>query len=273
MAGRLLRYARSDIGPLAGNRAHGFAADHALCVYPSGAVCTFIPKNACTSLRLSLAFANGCIATPDDWTWIHHNNRTFRADLRGLVTAPFTFVILRCPHARLASVFLDKIVGRRPEFWRLYGADRDRPDPDRLTFRDFVALLEEPALFALDIHWRPQEDFLVYEDYDLWVPLERLRDHLPAIEEGAGMAVHDARGLSGHGTDALVQEAGAFADTPLHELAEMRRAGRAPAHGALYDDDLAHRVARAYAGDGRLCREKFGPGTLLFPQTFEAFTT
>lgn len=178
------------------NKAHVFAADHALCAYPSGAVYSFIPKNACTTLRVSLAMANGCIAGARDWTWIHNNNRTFIASLRDLAAASFTFTILRCPHARLASVFLDKFVGRRPEFWRLHAATRDRLHPETSTFRDFVALLDDPELLNHDMHWRPQVDFLVYDDYDLWVPLERFADHAPQIEEGAGLRIVDARALT-----------------------------------------------------------------------------
>lgn len=268
MAGRLLRYAGADIGPLPKNKAHRFAADHALVAYASGAVYSFIPKNACTTLRVSLALANGCIATPDDWTWIHLNNATFRATLRDLATAPVTFVILRCPHARLASVFLDKVVGRRPEFWRLYAADRDRPDPEALTFRAFVTLLEDPELFDHDMHWRPQTDFLVYADYDLWIPLERFADHGAALADRAGVPIVDARGLAGHGTDGLTPQSGAFADTPLYRLAEMRRAGKVPRHAALYDADLALRVAGLYAEDGALYRKRFGPDDMLFPETF-----
>jgi hypothetical protein len=269
MANRLLRYARHDLAPLHRNPEHGFAADHALVAYPSGAVCSFIPKNACSSLRVSLAIANGCIAGPEDWTWIHHNNMTFRASLRDLATAPFTFVLLRCPHARLASVFLDKIVGLRHELWFLHRATREGFDPETFTFHDFVTLLEEPELLELDIHWRPQTAFLVYEEYDLWVPMEDLRAHLPAIESGAGLTWVDARGLTGHGTDRVETLPGVFSDMPVHELAALRRAGQGPAHAGLYDDDLAARVARLYSGDGRLYRARFGPEGLLFPNTFE----
>lgn len=271
MAPRLLRYAADEIVPLPLNKRHAFAAGHALVAYRSGAIYSFIPKNGCTTLRLSLAIANGCIAGAGagDWTWIHNNNRTFRADLRDLATAPFTFVILRCPHARLASVFLDKFVSRRPEFWRLHAADRDRLDPETLTFRDVVALLDDPEILDLDMHWRPQADFLVYAEYDLWVPLERFGAAIGRIEKGAKLPIVDARPLAGHGTDGLEKLDGAFADTPLHELARLRRDGKVPHHAALYDAGLATSVGRIYEGDGLLYRERFGPDDMLFPQTFE----
>ncbi|WP_238368363.1 sulfotransferase family 2 domain-containing protein [Mesobacterium pallidum] len=269
MADRLLRYARQSLKPLGQNAAHGFAARHALCVYPSGAVYSFIPKNACSTMRVSLAMANRCIDSLEDWTWIHNNNQTFCASLRELVTAPFTFTILRCPHARLASVFLDKLVGRRPEFWMLHGVTRDGIDPDMFTFREFVGLLEKKGILKFDLHWRPQVDFLVYEDYDLWVPLEQFGGSIKDIEAGAGMTIQDARKLTNHGTDGLSPVEGDFSDTPLYQLAEMRRAGQVPTHASLYDTTLADQVGRIYDRDGQLYRELFGPSDLLFPETFK----
>lgn len=274
MTGRLLRYARERGEDLSRNTRHRFAADHALMAFQTGAIYSFIPKNACSSLRVSLALANGCIAGTEDWTWIHRNNATFRAGLRDLVTAPFSFVILRCPHARLASAFLDKMVGRRSEFWRLQEADSYGIDPDSFTFRQFVTCLERRKMLALNHHWCPQEEFLVYEDYDLWVALENFRDAIPDIAAGTGMEIVDARPLTGHGTDGLeVLDDTCFADTPMPVLAEMRRKGRVPSHAALYDAELADRAAALYRGDGRLYRGHFGAGGLLFPETFATTDT
>lgn len=59
MRARLLRWASETNASLSTNFQHTFAARHALLHWPSGAVATFIPKNACSTLRLSLAVANG----------------------------------------------------------------------------------------------------------------------------------------------------------------------------------------------------------------------
>ena len=88
------------------------AASHALKIYKTGAIDTFIPKNACSTMRLSVAIANCCIADASGFEWIHNNNDTFRANLEDLIRATYTFVILRDPFVRLASCFLDKIVPR-----------------------------------------------------------------------------------------------------------------------------------------------------------------
>ncbi len=265
MGVRQLRYAADKPVALERNIAHQRAASHALVHYGSGTVYSFIPKNACTTLRLSLAVANGCVTDLDDWTWIHLNNATFQADLRDLAAAPFTFTVLRCPHARLASVFLDKILMRGAEYWDLFHAENDQLDHDTLTFRDFVTLMLKPGRLRSNIHWRPQIDFLVYDDYDAWYTVEAFGAAAAGIETRA-FPIIDARGLSRHGTDQVaLLEQGCFADTPCLELAGMRRGGHLPAHGALYDDKLATRVAKAYAEDITLYRDRCGAAGLSFP--------
>lgn len=263
----LLRHARKDLAPLGQNAAHSFAAQHALVHYASGGIYSFIPKNGCSTLRYSLALANNCIAGPEDWTWIHLNNGTFSAHLPELVTAPYSFVVLRCPHARLASVFLDKIVDKTPDLWQLYRRTGDGFDTDALSFRDFVALIAGEDLLTANIHWRPQEDFLVYERYSQVFALERFGDAVTALRDRLGFEVHDARGLTGHGTDrvALIDE-GSFCDTPLAELAALKRGGRLPDHAQLYDADLARQVAALYAGDLDLYARHLDPGRLTFPE-------
>ena len=127
MTGRL-RYASDALAPLAANEPFQFARRHALLHHASDSVLTFIPKNGCTSLRVALAQANVVISGPGQWQWIHSNNVTFAAELRDLARAPRSLVILRCPHQRLASAFLDKIVRRTPVY---------ENDSDWLDFADW----------------------------------------------------------------------------------------------------------------------------------------
>lgn len=267
MTSRLLRFARLDRRPLASNPRHVFAARHALVHYPSGAIYSFIPKNGCSTLRFSLALANGCIAGPEDVNWIHSNNHTFASELRDLVTASYSFVVLRCPHARLSSVFLDKLVGRTYDLWQLHDAMNRNFDPDALSFRQFVGMVGRPAVLALNIHWRPQSDFLVYEDYDDWFRLEDFGVAVSRLQDRCGFTVQDARALTQHGTDRYrLRVSGCFADTPAAELARMKRDGEAPSHSAMYDAGLAKTVAGIYSADLSLVAEKTGTGGLLFPE-------
>ncbi|MHC0055476.1 sulfotransferase family 2 domain-containing protein [Actibacterium sp. D379-3] len=285
-ATRRLRYARADYGPLAKNAAHGFAAEHALSIYGARAVYSFIPKNGCSTLRFSLAQANGCIADPGDVNWIHENNHTFGATLAEVLTADYAFVVLRCPYRRLASVFLDKIVGRDDYVTRLLcnaplkdlpalkvfqrKARRrlrgERPlNPERFTFRDFIALLQHPNGLMANHHWAPQVAFLVYEDYDDVFQLEHFSQVIRTLEARIGFTVQDARRLTDHGTDRLTLDSGVcHADTPIAEIARMKMAGRAPSHSALFDDGLVRAVAQLYADDIAVYTAHFGSDDLLF---------
>lgn len=266
-APRVLRHTPGTIEALAQNAAHRFASQHALVHYGSGAVFSFIPKNACTSLRVSLAMANGAIAELSDWTWVHHNNATFSATLPDLARAPATAVILRCPYRRLASTFLDKIVSRSGELWTLHRRSRDMIDPERLTFRSFVDWIAKPAFLRADVHWRPQADFLVYRAYDKVFGMEDLRGFAACFEATTGQPFVDARPLSGHSTSAF-DAAGAVnhADTPLSELSRSKSDGQLPSPAALYDEQLIARVGQIYAQDLVIYRELVGMSGLLFPE-------
>jgi hypothetical protein len=268
---RLLRHTPGTTEGLAQNAAHRFAAQHALVHYLSGAVFTFIPKNACTSLRLSLAKANGMIADPADWAWVHQNNQTFAATLPELARASCTAVILRCPLARLASTFLDKIVSRDREFWTLQRLVRDAITPDTLSFRQFVDQIGRPGIFRADIHWRPQADFLVYDQYDAVFGMAELSRFATHFEKTTGQPFMDARPFSGHATSHYApSEGGCHADTPLIDLLLQKSQGRLPRAVDLYDEALSAQVGRLYARDLDLHAALIGREGLLFPQMVDA---
>lgn len=262
---RLLRHTPGTVEPLAANGAHAFAARHALVHYRSGAVFSFIPKNACTSLRVSLAIANGAIADAGDWTWVHKNNATFSAGPADLARAPVTAVILRCPFRRLASTFLDKIVSRSSEFWTLYRLSRDQIDPDRLTFREFVDRIASHGFLRANIHWHPQFEFLVYDRYDRVFGMHQLPAFAAFFEETTGQPLIDSRGFAGNATSAYAPaEGGTHADTPLIDLACAKAEGRLPHPGDLFDPPLVARVREIYAEDLQLYSDLVGSEGLLF---------
>ena len=107
---RLLKNARLKHSQVSENSLHNWSSNYALSIYPINSVYTFIPKNACSTLRFSIAIANGFIKDLKDIQWIHNNNSTFISTQREVTRASFTFVVLRCPYTRIASCFLDKIV-------------------------------------------------------------------------------------------------------------------------------------------------------------------
>lgn len=265
---RLLRHVPGTIEGLPQNSAHGFAARHALVHYASGAVFTFIPKNACTSLRTSLAYANGCIADVKEWAWVHNNNATFSASLADLACAPATAVILRCPFRRLASTFIDKIVSRERELWTLRRLTRDAFDPNLLTFRDFVHWIGQKGMLRADIHWRPQAEFLVYQRYDAVFTMERMDAFAGFFTQHTGCPFLDTRPYSGHVTaDSLPLEGQGHADTPLSELTLQKSKGYLPRPADLFDAALIAKVRRLYAEDFRLYLALAGAEGLMFTTT------
>jgi len=254
---RLLNYAASQ-KPLASNARHNFAANHALEIYDTNSVYSFIPKNACSTMRYSIALANQCISGEHEIGWIHANNGTFQASLKALIKAEYTFVILRCPYSRLASCFLDKIVDATP-IGRIYerGAERNSSE---ITFEIFVRDLELKWGQIRNEHWRPQIDFLVYKQYDDYFCVEDFTSAQGAIMERIGLRVHDARNLTGHGSDqcAKVGSPGEYARASVPEIKELKESGRVPRVEALYSERAAKTVAHLFADDITVYKERCG---------------
>jgi len=265
---RVFNYSAQTYAALKHNSAHRFAANHALRLYSAGAIYSFIPKNACSTLRLSLAIANGCIESTDDFNWIHSNSTTFEADLASLITAKYTFTILRCPYARLASVYLDKIVNRDVQAWQLVDITKRQFDVEDFTFEQFVKLLRKPSVLKGNKHWRPQTEFLVYKRYDDYFCLEDFSTAVSTLKAKIGLSIVDARSLTKHGIDGfhLVSNKD-FSNRPPSEIRQMMAAGKCPAPRALYTHDLIQTVKEIYKDDIDLYQHLFGTQNLMFPKT------
>ncbi len=230
-----------------------------MSIYRPAAVYSFIPKNACSTLRFSVALANGCIAGDADVNWIHENNQTFKPSLRELATANYAFVVLRDPFRRIASCFLDKIVDKRPEAWRFQAFTDYTVDLDKLTFRAFVDRL--PVMLRMNPHWRPQADFLIYQDYDDWFCVEDFGRAVETLASKIGFAVRDTRHLIGHSASGhvSVDREVSYADMPVHEIADMKRRRELPAVEKMFDDKIIAAVRAAYADDFAIYEAKILP--------------
>jgi len=261
MSVRRFRYATSSLGALRGNTRHGFAARFAWSVYASDAIYSIIPKNACSSLRYSIAIENGCIRDSRDYLWLAANFETFTPSLRELARAAYSFVVLRDPFARLASCFLDKFVAKKPPLWEyLTLTGQLQKHAGTLCFREFVAGLKEAGVLRGNIHWRPQADFLVYEDYDDVFADERFADAVPVIERRAGFKVIDTRRITDHGTDmlAVLPEDRDLSSCTIDRLAELRRGGEVPHPRSLYASESVALVRSLYTEDLQLYEKHVG---------------
>lgn len=260
---RLLRYASLTLQTLSQNSAHKHASDYALSIYGKDAVFTFIPKNACSTMRYTIALANGAISGPEEFNWIHANNTTFRASLAELAKAKYTFVILRDPYLRIGSCFLDKIVDSTPVAWAYRDLTNYKADLSTLTFREFISNLE--LLLHENEHWRPQIDFLIYRDYDEYFSVENFAQATKTLRDRLGLEVQDARNLTKHGSDQFkpIESNEGFADRPVYEIAAMKRAGAIPRIEQLYDTPLIDRVRAIYGADIELY-EKYTRNKCIF---------
>lgn len=262
---RLLRYSSKSYDTLAANRQHAFAQQHALNIYPSDAIYSFIPKNACSTMRTTLAVANGCIKDGTDFNWIHQNNNTFAATLSELAKARYTFTILRCPYARLLSVYLDKFLDRTPQAWRYVELHKRAIDIEDITFEFFVKSMAKQQIRDSDIHWVPQEHFLVYEDYDDYFALEDVPAMAATLKAKIDLDLVDARPLTQHGADGYRRRsiANAYTKRPF-ELLTKKQAGTLPTLKSMYSEELVSCVRRAYRRDIALYKRKLGTKHLSF---------
>lgn len=247
------------------NSQHNFAMSHSMMIYGKNALYSFIPKNACSTLRLSVAIENGCIEDVEQGNWIHANNQSFNATLGEALKVDYSFVILRCPFRRLASVFLDKFVSKEVDAWQYRNLLKREIELDDLTFRQFVMSLKKPMVLNSNIHWRPQAAFLIYKDYDDYFSLENFTYAVAQLKDKLDFNVVDARCLTNHGTDrySMVDDVD-YSDMCAFDIALMKRSGQCPMHSAMYDDELIAVVKSLYKQDFQLYIDKFGEDNLLF---------
>jgi hypothetical protein len=253
----LFKYSAVNHGPLQQNDKHQFAMCYGMNLFNSNSIYSFIPKNGCSTMRLSVAKANGCIDSIEDGHWIHNNNQTFVPTLQDAVRANYKFVILRCPFRRLASLFLDKFVSKEPDAWAYRETLQNNVELDDLTFRNFVRSLKKPFVFNSNIHWRLQTDFLIYEEYSDYFSFENFLQMIATLKKKINFDVIDARELTSHGTNKYQKiNDQCYADVASFNIAIMKRNGQCPSHESLYDKELFDLVSRLYSNDIELYKTR-----------------
>ncbi|MCP4061195.1 MAG: sulfotransferase family protein [Pseudoalteromonas sp.] len=261
----MFNFSALNFGNLHANGMHQFCMNYAMNIFEQDAIYTFIPKNACSTLRLSVALSNGCIRSIEHVNWIHANNQTFKPSLKEAATAKYKFVVLRCPYRRLASVFLDKFVAKEPDAW-LYRDVRNREvNLDDLTFEQFVKSLAAQVIRVANIHWRPQNHFLLYDEYDDYFALENFDEAITTLKQKINFDVVDARHLTQHGTDKLEKvDDKNYSQTSVFDIAVLKRQGKCPSYSSLFTTELVNLVKQAYIDDISLYISRCDKRDLLF---------
>ena len=235
------------------NERHEFARKFSLVHLQSNSICTWIPKNSCSSLRYSIAIANGAISNLNDISWIHQNNKSFCASNKELLTAKYSFVILRNPFKRLLSFYFDKICHndnlQQDKSQEL--AHKVFNTTDTTSFKDFVnTISKSPWLINEDIHTKKQCDFLIYTQYDDYFSLENYKDTPEHIHKKIGLELFDTRDTNSIFTTKGMKESDKF--TPNSTAAENRKLFNdniKPIPESMYTLDMLNKVADIYFAD------------------------
>jgi hypothetical protein len=255
---RPLRNARLENSKLNENELYQFSLNHTLEIYDLDAVCTFIPKNACSALRYSIAVANGFIKDIKDINWIHHNNQSFIPSSKDASLAKYTFLVLRCPFTRVASCFLDKVVNQiGVKFHDSNGNELS------INFHEFLSYIKSQDRNQRDQHWRNQSDFLHFETYDDYFSLELFDDAIRKLKD-QGFEVHDTREQLMHDLKTFKKIDGDFSKTKDIEIKQMRKVGIVPRYSSMYGPEEIQLVKDIYKDDIDLYTHHFGKDNLLF---------
>lgn len=271
-----LRYAKSESKDLSRNERFDFSKRYSLHVFSSNAIYTFIPKNACSTLRFSLAVANGYLDPESDPNWIHHNihgmSPLFKLDQYTLSTAAYSFVVLRCPFRRLASAFLDKAIDMKVPIQRLCrtidptinSKETMASSINQMTFSQFVENICSLPREKLDEHFRPQVDFLALENYSQWFCLEDFSEIEDRLRSDIQFKLYDVRNKIGHDTSGYVAINGDFSEINIASLRKLKMIKKLPNVTDLYNPSTRTLVSQYFDDDIKLYRKLFGDEKMLF---------
>ena len=129
-----------------------------------------IPKCGCTTIKTLLLQMEGLPVDESHWRRHQKEYNGFRGtnhltlqeqrDIFEGRTDTFKFVMVRCPYARLASAYRDKILLHPAAYLirkiRKSAAEQGTPLSDPITFEQFVSVLSRQSLDEMDPHYRPQ---------------------------------------------------------------------------------------------------------------------
>jgi hypothetical protein len=255
------------------------ARRYTLCIPAKRAIFTYIPKNACSTLRYSIAIANGRPDSVETANYMHNGMAEMIATPQQLANCTYAFTVLRCPYRRIASAFLDKAVSDEsrarsllPRERRLFCRRSSSANQTSaaiaqakirdLSFADFLDLLQKRKSSWLDPHFRTQTEFLLKRGYDDYFALEQLTEAEGQLREKIGLRLIDK---GGHGVSRRKKSDINAASLSIGELLELRASGYAPTYDSLFTPTTQRAVETFYANDLALYKKQFGSEGLLFP--------
>ena len=114
-----------------------------------------------------------------------------------------SFVYLRCPYRRLVSVFLDKVCKRiYSDEWTRFLPILKRGSTwlnhEAVTFETFVQAISATPVSLMNHHWRPQTEFLMFDQYSNYFSAERFDEGKRVLQEMFDVPMIDTRAHLGH---------------------------------------------------------------------------
>ena len=245
-----------------------FRLNWTIKIFNENAFCTFIPKNACSSIRYNVALKNNILRKddPKGFSWIHKNNLSFNVNIEEAITSRYSFVVLRCPFSRIIATYLDKFLTKEIQAWRFIDAIGKEIDLDDLTFKKFVQLLlKNQSLRQLDPHWMPQHKFLLLEEYSNYFCIENFQEAKKIIYDALSMDLVDTRHISKHTTISLnkndIPEA---YNIPAYELYKLKKdENTIPNPFSMLDSEIYEALEKIYKHDLELYASKCSADYIL----------
>jgi hypothetical protein len=235
-----------------------YALNHCMHIYKSNSIYTYIPKNLCTSLRTTVAIENNFIDFDNNGlNWIDHNSSFFKPTYQDLSKANFTFVILRNPFGRLYSFYCDFITREDKNIDNIMINLLKNKISD-ISFYEFINLLNADLIHG-NSHWSPQKYFLMYENYDLYVPFEKFVEFKEKIEFYSKINIKDARLLrisNGSNHFNKVTDTNYF-NIKGHKINDLQKMGKIPSIKSMFSDELINLVSRLYKEDIFIYKKQF----------------
>ena len=233
------------------------ALNHCIQIFGSNSIYTFIPKNLSTSIRTSIFVENKFINfDKDGLNWVDYNSSIFKPSVKDLFNSSFTFVVLRNPFDRLYSFYCDFISRDELNIKNIMKELLNNQITD-LSFEEFIRLLDGDLIHG-NSHWSPQKYFLIFENYDLYVPFEKFNEYVSKIEQYANIKILDTRSLRPIGLNQHQKISdeyyGNFKGSKINELKNL---GKIPSLKSMFNDKLIDLVNKLFRDDILLYKKNF----------------